>query len=85
VLHRDTSEPTGMDKLDKKMLPQVLQVKNFGRSSQTKYTHLVDQDTLGPAQANRSNFGWGVDDELSKKYMSKMGGTGPVVDRKRKR
>jgi microfibrillar-associated protein 1 len=24
---------------------QIMQVKNFGRRGQTKYTHLVDQDT----------------------------------------
>jgi len=45
VLHRDYSEPTLEDKIDKSILPKVMQVKNFGRSGRTKWTHLVDQDT----------------------------------------
>jgi len=45
VLTRDYSEPTLEDHFDKTILPKVMQVKNFGRSGRTKYTHLVDQDT----------------------------------------
>jgi len=45
VLKRDNSLPTLEDHFDKTILPKVMQVKNFGRSGRTKYTHLVDQDT----------------------------------------
>merc|ERR1711874_374106 len=44
VFKRDVSHATLEDKFDKTVLPKVMQVKNFGRSSRTKYTHLVDQD-----------------------------------------
>jgi len=37
----------GEDQFEKANLPKVMQVKNFGRSGRTKYTHLVDQDTTG--------------------------------------
>lgn len=45
VLKRDFSAPTLEDHFNKTVLPKVMQVKNFGRSGCTKYTHLVDQDT----------------------------------------
>ena len=45
VLKRDTTGATLEDRFDKTVLPKVMQVKNFGRSGRTKYTHLVDQDT----------------------------------------
>lgn len=45
VFKRDFSSPTLEDHFNKTVLPKVMQVKNFGRSGRTKYTHLVDQDT----------------------------------------
>ncbi|EFX70601.1 hypothetical protein DAPPUDRAFT_61045 [Daphnia pulex] len=45
VFKRDFAVPTLEDHFDKTVLPKVMQVKNFGRSGRTKYTHLVDQDT----------------------------------------
>ncbi|KAG6837213.1 hypothetical protein H0H93_013081 [Arthromyces matolae] len=41
---RDYTAPTEST-VDVSMLPKVMQVKNFGKRSRTKYTHLVDQDT----------------------------------------
>ena len=45
VFKRDVTSATLEDQFDKTVLPKVMQVKNFGRSGRTKYTHLVDQDT----------------------------------------
>jgi len=54
--NRDFSEPTERDRINKELLPAVMRVKNFGRSGQTKYTHLADQDTSrvreGPPSAD---------------------------------
>lgn len=45
IYARDFSAPTGEDKMNKTILPKVMQVKHFGRSGRTKWTHLVNEDT----------------------------------------
>ncbi|CAA3003747.1 microfibrillar-associated 1-like [Olea europaea subsp. europaea] len=45
IYTRDFSAPTGNDKMDKTVMPIVMQVKYFGRSGRTKWTHLVNEDT----------------------------------------
>ncbi|XP_043701840.1 microfibrillar-associated protein 1-like [Telopea speciosissima] len=68
VFTRDFSAPTGEDKMDKTILPKVMQVKHFGRSGRTKWTHLVNEDTTD------WNNPWTYNDPLRAKYNAKMAG-----------
>ncbi|KAF7826872.1 microfibrillar-associated protein 1-like [Senna tora] len=66
IYTRDFSAPTGEDKMDKTILPKVMQVKHFGRSGRTKWTHLVNEDTTD------WNNPWTYNDPLRAKYNEKM-------------
>ncbi|XP_058112975.1 uncharacterized protein LOC131256003 [Magnolia sinica] len=68
IYKRDFSAPTGEDKMDKTILPKVMQVKHFGRSGRTKWTHLVNEDTTD------WNNPWTYNDPLRAKYNAKMVG-----------
>ncbi|CAI9091951.1 OLC1v1027075C1 [Oldenlandia corymbosa var. corymbosa] len=73
IYTRDFSAPTGEDKMDKTILPKVMQVKHFGRSGRTKWTHLVNEDTTD------WNNPWTFSDPLRQKYDAKMAGMKPIA------
>ncbi|XP_057298266.1 microfibrillar-associated protein 1-like [Hydractinia symbiolongicarpus] len=64
----DFTGATLEDHFDKTVLPKVMQVKNFGRSGRTKYTHLVDQDTT------QVDSPWFAETAQSMKFHAKIGG-----------
>ncbi len=70
LLKRDFNIAVGEDLWDKSSLPKALQKRrgDFGRASQSKYTHLTDQDT--------TNFDpyFKVDGDIQQKMVKKMGG-----------
>ncbi|VAH83935.1 unnamed protein product [Triticum turgidum subsp. durum] len=68
IYTRDFSAPTGEDKMDKSILPKVMQVKHFGRSGRTKWTHLVNEDTTD------WDAPWATNGPLRTKYNAKMAG-----------
>ncbi|CAC5381935.1 microfibrillar-associated protein 1-like [Mytilus californianus] len=67
-LQQDFSSPTLEDHFNKTVLPKVMQVKNFGRSGRTKYTHLVDQDTT------QFDAPWMTDTSQNLKFHTAKGG-----------
>ncbi|EDO40838.1 predicted protein [Nematostella vectensis] len=76
VYKRNFAQPTLEDHFDKTIVPKVMQVKNFGRSGRTKYTHLVDQDTTNFDSA------WTQDNPLATKFYSQQSGGGKQVFQK---
>ncbi|GKC70372.1 microfibrillar-associated protein 1-like protein [Tanacetum coccineum] len=98
VYRRDYSSPTGEDKMDKTILPKVMQVKHFGRSGRTKWTHLayvVDLLILVCAFCCVTGYvyivyaeqsvSWTYNDTLRAKYNSQMAGMKPIAKPKGKK
>lgn len=78
VFLRDFSDPTGEDKVDKEMLPKIMQVKNFGRSGRTKWTHLVNEDTTGKDDP------WTSKNTMRMKYNRRMAASEQEFDKPKK-
>ena len=59
LLNRDYNMPTGDDKMDKSVLPAVLQKRrgDYGKKGNSKWTHLTDQDTTNFDPSNRVTEG----------------------------
>lgn len=45
IRNRDFHAPTEKDMVNKKLLPKVMQVREFGKRSQSKWTYLRNEDT----------------------------------------
>ncbi|KAJ3368507.1 Microfibrillar-associated protein 1 [Allomyces arbusculus] len=72
LLNRNYNEATGDDMVNREALPEVLQRRNFGKSGQSKWTHLAKEDTSSKDAA------WFADRDLVARYDRKRGGMGDI-------
>lgn len=72
VRRKSYNEPTLEDKFDKSQMPKPMQVKNFGRSGQTKWTHLANEDTT------QWDSAWAQETHVATKMQHKMSGVGDI-------
>lgn len=69
ILSRDYNQATGKDRSDKDVLPEILQVRDFGKKGKGKWKHLTAEDTTA------FDYGWGAkDNSVNFNSVSKMGG-----------
>lgn len=81
LYQRDYAQATGEDAhANKEMLPEVKQVRDFGKKGRSKWTHLVGEDTTA------FDYGWGRrKNEANYKLISRMGGMRGHLDNPSKR
>lgn len=78
ILQRDYSQATEGEAIDKTFLPKPMQVRGdkYGRAGQTRWTHLVDQDTSSRDDA------WNT---VSDSVTQRLGGIKDIDDPYRKK
>ena len=60
IRNRDFHAPTEKDMVNKRLLPRVMQVRDFGKRSQSKWTYLRNEDTTKAKDwLNESQAKWG--------------------------
>lgn len=75
ILERDYNLPTLEDNYNKEALPEIMQVKKFGRAGQTKWTHLAKEDTT------QMDGAWMEDSSTRRKYDQRMAGNHSALER----
>jgi microfibrillar-associated protein 1 len=76
---RNAMLPTEGQVKNVEALPRPMQVREYGKMSQTKWTHLTAEDTTD------KGVGWAQDTEIAKRTLSKLGGYKNEFDKPTKR
>ncbi len=68
IYQRDYNQPGESDRHDKLSLPSAMQVRDYGKSSRSKWTHLSAEDTTS------FEYGWSLDTEVTAKAKNQLAG-----------